>query len=695
MAAIERLREGGLLALAMASLILTAGGAYADDADPPTRIARLAYAEGSVSFQPAGTQDWVAAPLNRPLTSGDVLWVDNGSRAELQLDGSAVRLGNGTELSLIELSDEVTQLQLSSGILILRVRQLEDNATYEVDTPNLAFSVLRPGTYRISVDAGGNNTSIIVRSGQGEVSGANTAYTVQSGDYDVFSGNAMSPLTAQAQPQAPDSDAFDDWSWDRDSHWDRSASARYVSDDVVGYEDLDDQGSWTNTPDYGPVWYPNSVPVGWAPYQVGYWSYIAPWGYTWVDAQPWGFAPFHYGRWIWGGRSWGWVPSPPRPARGIYIRPVYAPALVAWVGAGAAVAWVALGPHEVYVPRYPVSANYVRNINVSNTTVNTTVINNIYNTTVINNRTVNMTYINRGAPGAITATSTTAFTSGQPVARNVIKVDPHQLAAASIRPLAPAEVPTRQAVLGSSRAVATRPPRAVLTRSVVARTPPPAPPPSFEARQAAIKANGGKPLSVAQVGQMQRAAPAARPAPIRVTTRMAAPVQLAAPLNASPARAQANTQPRIPVPPVTPIEIGHTAPAAVHPRELPRPAAPASPAIANSALEREQLQQQQQLRVQQDQERQRVQQQQELDHQRLAQQQADAARTQELERQHQQQTQELQQRHIAEQQAMASRQQEEGHAAQATPAQRQEPAPRLAPTPPPPAHKPAEPRKPD
>jgi FecR protein len=674
MAAIERLRQGGLLALALTSLIFNAGGAHADDSDPPSRIARLAFVEGSVSFQPAGTQDWVAAPLNRPLTSGDVLWVDNGSRAELQLDGSAVRLGNGTELSLIALSDDVTQLQMSSGTLILRVRQLDDNVTYEVDTPNLAFSVLRPGTYRISVDASGNNTSIIVRSGQGEVSGGNTAYTVQSGDYDIFSGTAMSPLTAEAQPQAPDSDAFDDWSWDRDSRWDRSASAQYVSDDVVGYEDLDDQGSWTNTPDYGPVWYPNGVPGGWAPYQVGYWSYIAPWGYTWVDAQPWGFAPFHYGRWIWSGRSWGWVPSPPRPARGIYIRPVYAPALVAWVGAGAAVAWVALGPHEVYVPRYPVSANYVRNINLSNTTVNATVINNIYNTTVINNKTVNVTYVNRGAPGAITATSATAFTSGQPVAKNVIKVDPHQLAAAPIRPLAPAVVPTKQAVLGSSRVVATKPPQAVLTRAVVARTAPPAPPPAFEARQAAIKANGGKPLSVAQVSQLQHAATAARPAPIRITTRLAAPVHLAA-------------QARVPAPPVTQIQIGHAAPAAVHPRELPRPPAPPSPASANSALEREQLQQQQQLRAQQEQERQRVQQQQELDHQRLAQQQADAARTQELERQHQQQTQELQQRHIAEQQALATKQQEEGRAAQAAPAPHQEPAP--------PAHKPAEPRKPE
>jgi hypothetical protein len=87
---------------------------------------------------------------------------------------------------------------------------------------------------------------------------------------------------------------------------------------------------------------------GLAPYHYGHWSYIAPWGYTWVDDQPWGFAPFHYGPWASIGGAWGWIPSPPRPAIGEYVLPIYAPALVAWVGVGAGVAWFALGPREVF-----------------------------------------------------------------------------------------------------------------------------------------------------------------------------------------------------------------------------------------------------------------------------------------------------------------------------------------------------------
>lgn len=684
----------GVWALLTASLLCGAATALAQDTDPPTRVARMSFADGSVSLQPAGAQDWVAAPLNRPLTTGDVLWADNGSRAELQLDGSVARLGNASELSLTDLSDDVTQLQLGSGTLIVRIRRLNDNETYEVDTPNLAFTALRPGTYRITVDPSGNSTAIAVQGGQGEVTDGTTAYTMQDGDFDVYSG--ANPLAVQAQQQ-PDPDAFDAWSADRDARWDRSPSARYVSDDIVGYEDLDDQGSWSQTPDYGPVWYPNGVPPGWAPYQTGYWAYIAPWGYTWVDAQPWGFAPFHYGRWIWSGRSWGWIPSPPRPERGPYIRPVYAPALVAWVGGvgtGAAVAWFALGPREVYVPSYPVSAGYVRNINVSNTTVNTTVINNVYNTTIINNRTVNLTYVNRGAPGAITATNANAFSSAQPIASNRVTVDPHALSTAPIRAATPAIVPARQAVLGPLRNVAIRPPAAVLSRAVVARTAPPAPAPTLEARLTAIKANGGKPLSVTQVRQIQQSAPVVRPAPIRVASHLSAPVKVPASPPRNNARPPQAALPvgRAPAPPAAFKTVPPApAPAAVHARELPKAPAPPSPSGANSALEREHLQQQQQMRAQQEQEQQRVQQQQELDHQRLAKEQADAARTQELEQQHQQQTQELQQKHIAEQQALQAKQESEQRAAQPPEQHRAAPP---APPPPPAAHKPPEPPKP-
>ncbi|HXN79620.1 MAG TPA: FecR family protein, partial [Steroidobacteraceae bacterium] len=397
--------------IALALALFGAASTRADENDPPARAARLGFIQGSVSFNPAGTQDWVAAPLNRPLTTGDQLWADRGGRAELQLDGSSLRLGASTSMAFLNLSDQATQVQLTAGTLLVHVRHLYDQETYEIDTPNLAFTVLRAGTYRVTVDENAGTTTINVRRGQGEVTGGGTAYSLYEGEDDVFAGTDQLTETAQYQSPAPDS--LDAWSDGRDNRWDNSASARYVSPDVVGYQDLDDHGSWTTTPEYGHVWVPRGVEPGWAPYQSGHWAYVPPWGYTWVDDQPWGFAPFHYGRWIHTGQAWGWCPAPPPGPDVVYVRPVYAPALVAWVTVGAGVAWFALGPREVYVPSYPVSREYVNAVNVSNTTVNTTIVNNVYNTTIINKtaNNTNITYVNRNAPGAIVATSREAFAS--------------------------------------------------------------------------------------------------------------------------------------------------------------------------------------------------------------------------------------------------------------------------------------------
>jgi hypothetical protein len=652
--------------------------AFADEGDPPTRIARVAYTQGAVSFQPAGTQDWVEAPLNRPLTTGDAVWLDQDSRAELELDGSNLRLSSATELSFVNLDNDVTQVQLTSGTLLLRVRRLDDNETYEIDTPNLAFSVLRPGLYRISVDPSNNTTAVVVRSGQGEVTGNGAAYTMRNGDSDLFSGTDA--LRVDALPP-PDQDTLEVWSTERDRRWDRDVSAQYVSSDVVGYQDLDDYGSWSQTPEYGAVWYPARVEQGWAPYHAGHWSYIAPWGYTWVDDKPWGFAPYHYGRWVWTGNAWGWIPAAPRPHQGAYIRPVYAPALVAWVGAGAGIAWFALGPHEVYVPSYHVSDNYARNINISNTTVNRTVINNVYNTTIINNRTVNVTYINRGAPGAVTATSTQAFASAQPVQKNRFEFDPRAPRGGEVRAMAPTVVPTKQAVLGASRE-SVRPPAQLQARPVIARTPPPPPPLSVDRRLQALRSNGGQPLSAAEVRQF---APAVAPASIvnapRPNVVRTAPLQSAPLPRPAPGPAASAPLPRPAPGPAASVPVSRPAPAAVHAGDLVPPPRPASPGVADSALEREHLQQQQQLRVQQDQERLRIQGQQQLEHRQAAQQQAaqqqelarqkavtqqaeqarevEQARAAELERQHQLQTQQLQQRQIEQQQQLQARQREQ------------------------------------
>jgi len=291
-------------------------------ADPPSRVARLGYMTGAVSFSPAGEDDWIQASINRPLTTGDRLWADAGARTEIQIGGAVIRMNARTSVSILNLDDRIAQLQLTQGALNVRVRRFDPDQVFEVDTPNLAFTLRQPGEYRIEVDPEGDATTIVVRRGQGEAYGEGAAYIIDSRQPYRFTGTGLRDY----QFADVRVDEFDRWSTDRDRRYDTSISARYVAPDVVGYQDLDANGTWSADATYGNVWYPTRVASGWAPYRDGHWAWIDPWGWTWVDDAPWGFAVSHYGRWANFGGRWGWVPGPVR------ARAYYAPALVAFFG---------------------------------------------------------------------------------------------------------------------------------------------------------------------------------------------------------------------------------------------------------------------------------------------------------------------------------------------------------------------------
>jgi len=479
-----------------------------DQYDPPGRVARLGYMEGSVSFQPAGESDWVQAVPNRPMTTGDKLWADRDSRAEVQLGSAAIRLAANTGFSFLNLDDRTVQIQLTSGSLNIRVRRLNRDDIFEIDTPNQAFSVFQPGRYRVEASEDGNYTVVSVREGEGESTGNGQTFTLHAGQKGTFSGTDT--LNAEVVNIAGQ-DQFDNWSYERDQRYERSRSAQYLSHDVVGYEDLDDNGDWRDDSNYGHVWFPNRVSTGWAPYREGHWDWVAPWGWTWVDDSSWGYAPFHYGRWVTIGGRWGWVAGP------VEVVPVYAPALVVFIGAGGGfggnVGWFPLGPREVYVPSYSVSREYVNRVNISNTTVNTTTITNVYNTTIVNKTTniTNVTYVNRNVAGAVTAVPQRAFVSAQPVARAAVAVNAREVASAPVTARA-AVAPSRESVLGlhaNSAGRVTAPPAAVASRQVIAKATPPPPPVAFAKQQQALAAHPGQPLARQEVQSLRPANTAA------------------------------------------------------------------------------------------------------------------------------------------------------------------------------------------
>jgi hypothetical protein len=461
--------------------------------------------EGSVSFQPAGENDWVEAVPNRPMTTGDKLWSDRGGRAEVQLGSSMIDLGSNTGFSFLNLDDHTIQMEVTAGAVNIRVWHLDRETNLEIDTPNQAFTISEPGRYRVETSENGDHTVVTVREGAGESSGNGQSYTLHSGQRTTFRGTTS--LNADVEQIGPPDD-FDSWSDRREHRYNDSPSARYCSRQVVGFEDLDDNGDWQPSPQYGNVWYPH-VHAGWAPYHDGHWAWIDPWGWTWVDDARWGYAPFHYGRWVNVYGRWGWVPGP------VDVRPVYAPALVVFVGGhpggGANVAWFPLAPREVYVPAYRVSPGYVNRVNVSNTTVNQTTVTNVYNTTIINNnaRINRVTYVNQNVHGAVTAMPQHAFASAQPVGRNAVRVNPREFRNAPVMARA-AVRPAPEAVLGprahnGGRVAA--PPAAIANRPVFARTPPPPPPPAFAAREHMLAQHPGQPIGRQELVRM---APPAR-----------------------------------------------------------------------------------------------------------------------------------------------------------------------------------------
>ncbi len=472
-----------------AFVLLAAGAAWAD---PPARVVRLAYASGTVSFLPAGDNDWVQASINRPLWTGDQLWTAAGARAELQMGNAALRLAPETSLSIVNFDDRTEQFQVNQGAVNLYVRSME--GAIEIDTPNLAFSIRGPGQYRVdvSVDA----TTVGVYRGEAEAFGTQGAYVINAGERFSFRGTDLNDY----QPVAiAERDAFDGWVAQRVSLQERSVSARYVSPDVIGYADLDANGTWSNVPTYGAVWVPRGVAADWAPYRYGHWAWIDPWGWTWVDDASWGFAPFHYGRWAFVQSRWCWVPGPR------HERPVYAPALVAFVGgsnfgasvslgAAGGVAWFPLGPGEVYRPGYNVSREYFTRVNVTNTVVNVTNVTNVYN----NPTQTNIRYANIQTVNAVTAVPTQAFVDARPVQRAAVKVDARTIQQAGVV-AAVSVAPVRTSIVGAGAPAQARPNAAVMERSVIARQAPPPAPPSIQQREDALKRQPGKPLDAAEL----------------------------------------------------------------------------------------------------------------------------------------------------------------------------------------------------
>ncbi|WP_284616882.1 DUF6600 domain-containing protein [Aquabacterium humicola] len=321
-----------------------------EEPDWPGRVGRLVEIQGTAHLLDRNDRQWIAATPNYPLTSGDHLVTDRGSRLELSIGSTQVRLDGGTELKLVRIDDQAVVLQLDQGSVALRVSSPEWASQIEVLTPEGRFRPREPGHYRIDrLNEASHATAwrgTLRFEGVEVAGGPEHTIVVGRGQHAELWLQGPAQRLNQRWLES-ERDAFSDWVAQDERAYERSETARYVSPEMTGWEDLDRHGRWQTHLEYGGVWIPTAVPVGWAPYRSGQWVWVSPWGWTWVDSMRWGFAPFHYGRWVHWGRSWCWVPGH-RVAR-----PVFAPALVAWVGGshvsvGVNIGWIPLGPRDVY-----------------------------------------------------------------------------------------------------------------------------------------------------------------------------------------------------------------------------------------------------------------------------------------------------------------------------------------------------------
>jgi hypothetical protein len=586
-----------VLAVAAATLLSGLHAAPAA-ADPPSRVGRVSYTQGTVSFYQDRNEGWRPARINYPVTSENSIWTEGAARAELRFGASAVRLDDNTILDFVRVGDDRTQAFLQRGSVNIRTRQYGNDGfrdSLTIETGEGRYVIDSNGRFRLDSAQDGTESRFTVFNGRARFEGNdNIILTVEQGKTLVVQ-NAR-PLNFRFET-AREID-FDRWAMDRDIRWDETHT-RYVREQVIspymtGYEELDYHGEWIDDREYGRVWTPRYVATGWAPYRHGSWTYVSPWGWTWVDDAPWGFAPFHYGRWVTIGSRWCWWPGR------YHHRPAYAPALVAWYDrpglsvsvASGSVGWFPLAPHEHFMPRYTNNVTYIRNINY--------VTNNI---TVLNPP---QRYAN-SVPGA-TFVNQTAFVQSKPIASNLIRANQSMIAAQVPQASINMPPPVRNApVMGGGRSIA---PVYVAPRVVGSQAggegasgtkPAMMPsPPSLQGSPGAPAFNNGRPSALVQPvaaapqppvppmpptakpAAMPAQAPAVPPSPVPqpqapVARPLPTPVDVPAPALAGGQPVRITPPPASPVSASAPVPMPLPAPIHTRPNKSPAPIVPAMP----------------------------------------------------------------------------------------------------------------------
>ena len=359
--------QAGAWLLRCAALVFLLLGVSVAWADPPARAGRIADVAGNAWIFDVEAKSWNRLLRNQTVGQGDQLRTDARARVTLRVGTSTVWVDEESDIEVLQLDDGALALRLLAGDVALRLRTARAAEETRVHTREGTISPEMEGLFRVDQLDRGTRVAAVQGRAQfdSDPGGPVQRGWLREGEQSEF-WLAESP---RVQQQRLSRDAFSTWflAQDRAEGSLFEVDEAYVSPEMTGAEDLNQHGNWETATEYGNVWYPSRMPAGWEPYRDGSWVWTRHWGWSWVDNAPWGFAPFHYGRWVQLRGRWCWAPGRFEP------RPTYAPALVAWTG-GANVSvgitvggvrrpprtgWAPLPPRQVYAPIHAHTPQYV------------------------------------------------------------------------------------------------------------------------------------------------------------------------------------------------------------------------------------------------------------------------------------------------------------------------------------------------
>lgn len=373
-------------------------GAQPESQEPdeqPILVGRLSHVEGHVLRYDPDEDDWIAVVKNSPFGLNDSVYSEKGARVEIIIPNNTwIRIGDDTQIRVIELKDDLTELEVLSGIA-----RFYNKGSYPVIKARTPFGdVAAPAETVFEVKV--RKDSMEVKPLKGTVY---FTHWKNEQRHEVIAG--LSSLISDDRKVTagmgyPDP-IWEAWNRDRDALWARrmksnGKSVKYLPPNLYDHAYvLDENGVWQRVyyaGGYYYFWRPTYVGPAWVPFTVGRWT-IWSGDHTWIPHEPFGYVTHHYGNWIFTGGFWYWAPpvtrlhahlGPPL----LHISFAWYPARVAWIHFGTHIGWIPLAPREPYYCRHRWGPRVVvvKNIHVANSNVHVTRYKNYKHAVVINQK---------------------------------------------------------------------------------------------------------------------------------------------------------------------------------------------------------------------------------------------------------------------------------------------------------------------